>query len=190
MLICLSCCKKFKNIKLHLQRNPTCQSILLLNDSSKKLQQNINNGPSKVVDANYDIPASQNNEIFDKYKCMKESMNEYIEPDMEVYIKLLHILMELDVPLNSYAQIMNWAVESYHSGHKFPFNFPSREKVISKLSSQLHMVGMKPTQTQITICNDKKINVTHFNFEEMCLSLLSDENLMSDENLIFHNKNC
>ena len=189
MSICLSCCKKFKNINLHLQRNPTCQSILLLNYSSKKLQQNINNGPSKVVDANHDIPASPNSKIFDKYKCMKENMNEYMEPDMEVYIKLLHILMELDVPLKAYAQIMNWAVESYHSGHKFSFNFPSREKVISKLSSQLHMDDMKPTQTQITICNDEKVKVTHFNFEEMCLSLLSDENLMLDENLTFHNEN-
>ena len=74
---------------MHLQRNPTCQSILLLNDSSKKSQQNINNGPSKVVEANHDIPVSPNNIIFDKYKCMKESMNEYIEPDMEVYVCLL-----------------------------------------------------------------------------------------------------
>ena len=191
MLICLSCCKKFKNINLHLQRNPTCQSILLLNYSSENLQPNINNRPSKDVDvdANHDIPLSLNSKVFDKYKCMKENMNEYIEPDMEVYIKLLHILMDLDVPLNAYAEIMNWAVESYHSGHKFPFNFPSREKVICKLSSQLHMDGMKPIQTQVTICNDEKIKVTHFNFEEMCLSLLSDENLMSDENLTFHNEN-
>ena len=51
------------------------------------------------------------------------------------------------------------------------------------------MTGMLPKESPLKLADDRIIKVTHFDFKEMCFSILNGRDLMKDKNLTFANSN-
>jgi len=57
------------------------------------------------------------------------------------------------------------------------------------MSDMMCMTGMRPKETSMKLSDDRVIKVTHFDFKQMCISILNDRLLMEDNNLTFANDN-
>jgi hypothetical protein len=67
-----------------------------------------------------------------------------------VHIELLHLLKELNSPLNAFTQILNWSAQANASRHIFQVDCqPLREKVIQKLYCRYNMKGLIPKEKQV-----------------------------------------
>ena len=79
----------------------------------------------------------RNRDIFiRKLAEVENNMCQNIHLDYTVYVGVLEILIETDIPLNGSKKVLNLAATAHHNGFSIPFNFPSRNKVLSDLSSQ------------------------------------------------------
>ena len=107
--------------------------------------------------------------------------------DYEVYVKLLKILIDIDAPLYAFKTIMDWAAKSTSLGFQFNFDFPKRERIISKMSEMLCLNDAQPFEIEVQLTDESIIKVVCFDFQEMCYSILSDETIMQDENYTFRN---
>ena len=107
--------------------------------------------------------------------------------DFFIQLQLLQILEDIGAPLYAFEKIMNWSANAYLGGYKFPSRFSSRDKMVDKLSDIFCMKKMVPSFTTIQLHDGKNSKVNHFDFEQMCYSLLSDETIMKDSNFSFGN---
>ena len=212
---CCPCCKKnFKQLKRHLSKNPICKQY----DLMKKKQytkfvnghiqhqndaQQINTSNAFVKTCGTSIGADDQDSIFYQeydsdteddsliYKTMEYNSNchEYLPSSTTASIKLLKILQQIEAPLYAYESIMDWTAECCNSGVMFAHNYPSREYIINKMSETMCMTGMQPKESPLKLSDDRIIKVTHFDFKEMCFSILNDKHLMNEKNLTFVNSN-
>ena len=49
--------------------------------------------------------------------------------------------------------------------------------------------GIQPKETSMKFLDDTMIKITHFDFKQMCISILNDRLFMDDNNLTFANDN-
>lgn len=124
---------------------------------------------------------------------MTQQQRNDLLPDVPVSIEdraqvsLLSILKDIGAPLNAYSKIMDWAAECHNDGYRFPINYPSRENVLQRMFDEFDLNGIKPKIVTLTLENGGKAEVAVFDFLQMVRSLLSDPELMKDENLVFEN---
>ena len=199
MQSCPTCNKTFKSLKQHLQRNVRCNNINSFTKHNDLFQRNKQNGNVSIEtfdeETHHTILDDFNetsNDLVNMSLFYQQSKSKLMDThvrdiDHECYIKLLKILMDIDAPLSAFSRIMDWAVDCFHSGFQFPFNYPPRQNIISRMSEQYLMNDMKPKLNQLVLCNNQQIQVSVFDFEQMCFSLLTDDKLMVDENFTFQN---
>ena len=82
---------------------------------------------------------------------------------------------------------MDCATKSASLGFQFNFNFPKRERIISKMSEMLCLNEAQPFEIEVQLTDESKIKVVCFDFQEMCYSILWDETIMQDKNNTFRN---
>ena len=109
--------------------------------------------------------------------------------DFFIQLQLLQILEEIGAPLYTFDKVMEWCTRSFQNGYRFPYNFLGRKKMISQLSNIFCMRKMIPQSSSIQLHNGQTCLVNHFDFEQMCYSILSDSNIMQDDNFNFGNNN-
>ena len=108
-----------------------------------------------------------------------------------IYIKLLKLCHTLKVPLYGFDSILKWASESFMHGYDLSPRPPSRHKFIHHLQTILSMTELsKPSVLPVIVSTtpshpDLPAEVVSFSFREMFDSLLSDSELMREENLLF-----
>ena len=199
MQSCPTCNKTFKSLKQHLQRNVRCNNISSFTKHNDLFQRNkqYRNVSIKTFDQEtyhtiLDDFYETSNDLVNMSLFHQQSRSKLMDThvcdiDHECYIKLLKILMDIDAPISAFSRIMDWAVDCFHSGFQFPFNYPPRQNIISRMSEQYLMNDMKPKLNQLVLCNNQQIQVSVFDFEQMCFSLLTDDKLMVDENFTFPN---
>ena len=209
------CCKKtFKQLQRHLTKMVICKQYV---EKEKKivgipdLRSKVNNKdslrnntltsceetgatlfPDNEDDSLY-FEFEKQDTIEDEliYKEMERNQNlhEHLPSSSVASIKLLKILQEIDAPLSAYSSIMNWSAECSNLGVTFSHNYPSRDNIINRMSGLMCMSGMKPKETPLILSDNRTINVTHFDFKEMCFSILNNNFLMKDTNFTFPNEN-
>ena len=126
--------------------------------------------------------------VLEKQQYIKNSQH-HLPTSTIARIKLLKILKDLDAPLYAYNSIMDWSAECSNLGISFTHNYPSRQHLINRMSDMMCMTGMQPKETSMKLSDDRMIKVTHFDFKQMCISILNDRFLMNDNNLTFVNDN-
>ena len=84
---------------------------------------------------------------------------------------------------------MEWTAECSNLEIMFSHHYPTRGNLIKKLSTDMCMTGMLSKESPLKLTDDRIIKITHFDFKEMCFSILNERNLMEDENLTFANSN-
>jgi hypothetical protein len=103
-----------------------------------------------------------------------------------VHLRLMNLCQDIGAPLYAFDSIMNWAHDAKSSGYQFPTDAPSRRTYLDRLYTQFNMHNIKPFETEVPLFPDKLANVVTFSFQDMALSLLSDESLMQPENLLWN----
>jgi hypothetical protein len=110
-----------------------------------------------------------------------------INDDMNV--RLLHLLMQANTPLNLFTKIKEWAHIAASNGIDFSDKSnirTSRLVCIKKFETKMNLDGGKPTQIEVTLRGTHQtVNVTVHDFQQQVYSLFSDPTVMMDENLIF-----
>ena len=130
---------------------------------------------------------SSTNEMIQLYEKLKHNKSQKYDPNYYVWIELLKILEEINAPLNAFDKIMNWATKSKTNGYQFTNLHPTRKSLMKELNEMLCANSLKPIQKVVTLSDNTTELVTTFDFEKMCFSLLTDENIMKDENFTFVN---
>lgn len=104
--------------------------------------------------------------------------------------QLAKILHTANGPLYLFDSIMKWASNATRCGYEFP-NIPlSRKSFFKGLYERYDLTGIRPQLKTITLpCSSQVIQVVSLDFEQLLLSLLSDEDLMTEDNLLFENGN-
>ena len=102
-------------------------------------------------------------------------------------VELLQLLKKAGASLLLYDELMQW---SYRSSvvHKYSFKeLPqSRTKIMNKIIGEYNMEGMLPKTIEFQLPNCKKmVKVTVHDIRQAIYSLLTDPEVMKDENLIF-----
>jgi hypothetical protein len=93
---------------------------------------------------------------------------------MRAQVSLLHTLEQSSVPIKMYDKIMDWASEAKSHGYEFPTTPVRRRTVLNNFSTRFQMHEMHSKETVIPLEGGGLGHVTHFNFEAMLKSLLSD----------------
>ena len=122
-------------------------------------------------------------------KSLNNNKNAIIDEQIVFLSQLIKLLNDTNSPLNLYDKIMKWAVHSVKNGFQFAKGFPSRQKVVTEMSNVCCLNGLAPRQKPLKLTNNRQTLVNYFDFEQQCFSILSNPDLMSDENLSFPNDN-
>ncbi len=102
----------------------------------------------------------------------------------KVEIELLDILKEYNVPLGMYDRIMDWSRSAALRDHDFTIIPRGRDVVVRNLKQVFGLENIAPITSPVSLLHGDSVQVTSFNFKEMLFSLLSDPELMQEENLL------
>eukprot|EP00978_Attheya_sp_CCMP212_P021993 scaffold64917_cov35-Attheya_sp.AAC.2 len=93
---------------------------------------------------------------------------------MRSQVSLLHLLEQSSVPIKMYDKITDWASEANSYNYDFPTTPVRRSTVLNQYSTPFQMHEMHSKETVIPLEGGGLGHITHFNFEAMLNSLLSD----------------
>jgi len=141
----------------------------------------------EVNEAVYDDMEEMNEssllKLLEEYDYEKNH-NGCIPFEFEAAIELLSMLRKSNVSFGLYGKIISWA-EQFVPGLKSE-KFPTREAVIKMLSQRYHLDCLKPYRIPCVMpMTNLEFDVITHNFIASIFSLLTDEELMRPENLIF-----
>jgi len=98
----------------------------------------------------------------------------------------LAILQNSGASIQLYDKIVKWLEE--HIPHKLTESLPTRESIIKRMEVRHNLRCLAPKRTEVVLPSiNLPIEIPVNPFLGCILSLLSDENLMKSENLIFPN---
>ena len=107
----------------------------------------------------------------------------------KVAIRLLKLLKDANAPLYMCDDFMSWAKKSAADGAFLParsHQIPTRNRALKDAFARHNLTGFKPKEVDVLLPNARiKVGVTTFDVEEVIRSLLTDPDLMKDENLLF-----
>jgi hypothetical protein len=108
---------------------------------------------------------------------------------MRAQVSLLRLLEESSVPIGLFDKIMDWASEAKSSGYDFPTTPQRRETIIKNFSIRYQMHEMHAKQTSFPMEGGGIGTITHFDFEAMVHSLLSDPRIAASLLINWKNPN-
>ena len=83
---------------------------------------------------------------------------------------------------------MSWESESVMNNYKFPIVPLSRKKFYQTISTNYRMNGIKPEMKRLQLpSSGLVVEVVSFDMEQLLLSIMSNKELMSVDNLLFEN---
>ena len=104
-------------------------------------------------------------------------------------VLLLFILKKAKAPLYLFDEIINWTKKVYTECPSFFKNSNvSREKTISDLEYRYNLFGYRPKTETVTLPSSNITDIVTHDVEYALHSLLSDPDLMQDENLLINSK--
>lgn len=125
-------------------------------------------------------------------QCMRQMLDKndgkYIyHPNDEKHCLLLaSILNSVKAPLHTYDKILKWFKIIQSQGIDMT-SAPSYKSLIRRVTDRRGLSGTFPKTVSLKVPSGNKVNVTKFSFAANLFSLLSNEDLMRPENLIFGN---
>ena len=111
-------------------------------------------------------------------------------PQNQAAAELIALLQDCKAPISLYSAIANWHNDIIENGKYKAGRIPTREKLLKNLAKRYHMKGLYPKEKVLCLPNaGSKIKVNTFSFTETLTSLLTDPELMKDENFAFPDPN-
>jgi hypothetical protein len=165
--------------------NNVCGSFSEFNDGN-----NTEDDVGSVTNPNENT--EQDLEIMMKYLTFKDSKEDVVATPMaeyKTYVDLLHILKTCNTPLYMFDKIMEWANKSRWV-HKFDFlptQISARDKFVGSLKRQFDYNCLEPTTCDILLPgSNSNVNLVLHDFKDCFYSLLSDPQLMDENNLLIN----
>ena len=84
---------------------------------------------------------------------------------------------------------MDWSVHSIDNGFEFTKNYPSRKNLVKQMSQICCLNECLPLTKELKTSQNDLTTVNFFDFEQQCFSILTDDELMKDVNLMFPHDN-
>ena len=125
--------------------------------------------------------------ILKQYFQLQKNKRAIIDPQVIFLSHLLKLLHETNAPLYLFEKIVDWAIVSIENGFKFDRKYPSREKLIKIMSKVCCLDELSPKSSKLILSTREEVTINFFDFEQQCFSLLTDTDLMKDDNLCFPN---
>ena len=118
----------------------------------------------------------------------EEMPSPFVDKEYSEAISLVKVLLKKNIPLSAYKDFMKWKHDSLSQHQGLSLN--------SVMESATHRVygkslgdALKPTVHTLSLPSGRKASVVKFNFDALLFDLLSDKDLMKQENLIFDTSN-
>jgi hypothetical protein len=169
----------------NLHDNNLCASFSELNDG--------NNTKDDVCSlSNLNKNTKQDLELMMKYLTFKENKEDIVATPMAEYktnVELLHLLKTCNTPLYMFDKIMGWANKSrwVHNYDFLPTQIAARDKFVGSLKNQFDYNCLEPTTCEILLPgSNSKGNLVLHDFKDCLYSLLSDPQLMDENNLLIN----
>lgn len=128
--------------------------------------------------------------------CRSEGADIYGNPagefshSSEAAVKLLALMQKHDAPLGMYDDIVKWAREAHKKEAFSKGTIPTRSTLLNNLWSRYNMSGIAPQQVPVLLKNaNVTVPVITYSFPDTLASLLTDPELMKDENFTFPDGN-
>jgi hypothetical protein len=116
----------------------------------------------------------------------RESRQSPATPQLHAELRLLKLLNKHKAPLKLFPAIQQWARESANLQHDFTRPCRTRVRVLSELEERYDMQSSRFTPTIVSYLPDERPTVVYVaSFADAVYSLLSDPELMKEDNLSF-----
>ena len=108
--------------------------------------------------------------------------------EQKVHVKLLHLLEKAEAPDYLFKDIIDWAIQAQSLNYDFAQLYSSRNAVLHDLQQHFNMHNLRPSITELKLESvHELVPIVTFDFYTMLTSLLTDNNLMRQENLVMNN---
>lgn len=105
--------------------------------------------------------------------------------DMKASVQLLNMLQKAKAPLYLFDEIQKWARSTFkESENVFKGKAMKRKDVIHALDERYATKNIKPKTTRLHLPSGKEVNVVTHDFYMAIFSLLTDKQLVKEENLL------
>ena len=182
-------------------QNLMSEGIGTIEDLVKGIETSFDNTPlsQTIGEYNFDGSCDQidndsytvEDSIDDDSSLESERNNEDIpiggDAAMRAQISLLKIFEDTTVPIGLYDKIMDWSSEAHKYGYDFPSTPARRVTVLKNFSNRFHLHNIHAKETVIPLEGGGLGTITHFEFESMVKSLISDPRIL--ESLIINWEN-
>jgi hypothetical protein len=118
--------------------------------------------------------------------ALRESSQPPATPQLQSEVRLLKLLCQHKAPLGLYPLIHQWARDSLQLNHDFSRSIRPRKAVLSELEDRFDMQSSRFKPTIVSYLPDERPTVVYIaSFADAVYSLLSNPELMKEENLSF-----
>ena len=165
------------------------ENMTITNGGSNTMNENITQTVSVFQIGNASNVTIGHDHLLDMWSRQQEEMpSPYVDKEYSEAISLVKVLLKKNIPLSAYKDFMKWKHDSFshHQGLSLK----------SLMESATHRVygkslgdALKPTVHTLSLPSGRKASVVKFNFDALLFDLLSDKDLMKQENLIFDTSN-
>ena len=158
----------------------------------------INQNPSKFVHDNFDNVDTTREE--DTWNINTNNHGEHINDNLPSHglllskelmmsIELMFLLKKAGCPLYLFDSILLWVQNAVSRGFSFTGMLPKREMVLNLLEKRFKTSSCKPKTFDFKLEGGEKSSVVIFDTQAMLKSLLNDDRLMSEEQLVISKTN-
>jgi hypothetical protein len=112
---------------------------------------------------------------------------EILDPKAFHAMRLLKIMDDHGCPRVMYEKLTKWCMDVMtQNPYGVPTSFPTRNNLFDYLADRYGLHGLIPTSVRTQLpCHNIMVDVTTFDFQEMCMSLLTHPDLALDDNWAF-----
>jgi len=175
-----------------------------LNKDEKKRYNKLQEEQRNVSSTGRTLPPSQDVPENDKYDTgLYDRRQLFLHNNITIYgqhkekfnqnaiyaMRLLKIMDDHGCLRVMYKKLTKWCKQCHEEqGPRPPISFPSRDNLHNYLADRYGLHGLEPTTIETTLpCHNIRVDVTTFDFQEMCMSLLTHPDLAIDDNWAFPN---
>jgi hypothetical protein len=121
-----------------------------------------------------------------KHRAFVDNQQSAPTPQLISEVSLLKLLNLYKAPLSLFPTIQKWAHKSVQMQHAFTCSFRQRDLVLLELEDQFDMLSSRFKPMLVSYLPDERPTVVYVSsFADAVYSLLSDPELMDEDNLSF-----
>ena len=117
--------------------------------------------------------------LFAEYTVMSQQQRDWVDPEVEAGIELMHILTVSRAPLSMFDKLLDW-----HIAHLACKTTITRQSLMNKLRDRYNMAGTEPFEVKTTLPSSKvKVKIPCHDAWQQMMDLLTDPRIEAGDYL-------